>query len=223
MSAAPAAEPEEAATFSATYSVRYGVLRGEMTLALERRDSSYIYETVLRPRGFASWLRRGEIRETSALVTAGDRVRPLDYRNVDTIAKPTRLARYAFDQPPGYVTGEYKSQTVNVPMRPGGHNRISVQLAIMRALQSGIRPTEFSVFDRGRWRDFKVKVIPDQVARTPSGDFETVEVRYTYKDKKKSWSLHCAVALDYLPAMIVYSEKGKTKSRAVLTEYEIGD
>ncbi len=222
-SATFAAAPEEARAFSATYSVRYGILRGEMTLALERLDAGYSYETVLRPRGFVSWLRRGEIRETSALVTAGDQVRPLDYQSVDTISKPARLTRYAFDQPPGRVTGEYKSEAVDVPMKPGGQNRISVQIAIMRALQSGVQPTEYSVLERRRWRDFQGEVISDQVARTPSGDFETVEVRYAYKEKKKSWSVHYAVALDYLPVMIVYGENGKIKSRAVLTEYQVGD
>ena len=221
--AMPAAAMDESPPFSATYSVRYGILRGEMTLELERLDASYSYVTALRPRGFVSWLRRGEIRETTSLVTVDDRVQPLNYSSVDTIARPTRVANYVFDQPPGRVTGEYKSQAVDMPMRIEGQNRISVQVAIMRALQMDIEPTRFSVFDRGRWRDFEIEIFRNQVAKTPSGDFETVEVRYAYKDKPKSWSMHCATELSYLPVMIVYHEDGKTKSRAVLTDYRVGD
>ncbi|MCP4301842.1 MAG: DUF3108 domain-containing protein [Gammaproteobacteria bacterium] len=219
LAAAPAAVP----AFSATYTVRYGVLRGTMTLELERRDEGYSYQTSLRPRGFASWLRKGEIRETTSLVSLDGLVRPLDYASVDTIARPHRHANYLFDQPPGHVTGEYKTQKVDVPMRTGGHNRISVQVAIMSALQSNIELSEFPVFDRSRWRDFRFEIIRDQFAETPSGDFETVEVRYSSANSKKSWSLHCAAALNYLPVMIVFREDGKTKSRAVLTEYRIGD
>lgn len=218
-----AAGPATIPAFSATYTVRYGILRGTMTLDLERRDEGYSYQTSLRPRGFASWLRRGEIRETTSLVSQDGLVRPLDYTSVDTIARPNRHANYFFDQPPGHVTGEYKSQSVDVPMRAGGHNRISVQVAVMRALQSNIELSEFPVFDRGRWRDFGFEIIPDQFAETPSGDFETVEVRYASADKNKSWSLHCATALNYLPVMILFREDSKTKSRAVLTEYRIGD
>jgi hypothetical protein len=119
------------------------------------------------------------------------------------------------------VTGEYKQREVDVPMQAGGQNRISAQVAIMQALRSGLELTELPVFDRGRWRTFHFQVVADQVAKTPAGDFETVEVRYSSEGKEKSWSLHCATALDFLPVMIVYREKGKTKSRAVITEFEI--
>jgi hypothetical protein len=204
LAAAPAALPE----FSATYSIHYGVLRGTMTLDLERRDESYSYQTSLRPRGVASWLRRGEIRETSSLVVS-----------VDTIARPNRHTNYVFDQPLGSVTGEYKNQMVDVPMRAGGQNRISAQVAIMNALQSNTDLSEFAVFDRGRWRNFQFEILRGQFVETPYGDFETVEVRYSSAESNKSWSLHCAAALDYVPVMIIFREDGKTKSRAELTEY----
>ncbi len=213
--AAPASMP----AFSATYSVRYGLLRGSMTLQLEPRGSGYVYMTALRPRGVASLIRRGEIRESTNLVPGEGLVRPLDYSSVDTIAKPARRARYGFDSSTGRVTGTYKGRTVDVPMRAGGQNRISAQVAIMQALHSGIELSEFSVFDRGRWRSFRFEIIPDQVATTPTGEFETVEVRYTSDKSGKSWSLHCATALAYLPVMIVYREDGATKSRAVLADF----
>ena len=216
-----AAEPAAIPGFSATYSVRYGILRGEMKLALERGDSGYIYRTSLRPKGVVSWLRRGEIRESTSMVPGEGLLRPLDYDSVDTIAKPTRHVQYEFDRSNGRVTGEYKQRDVDVPMQAGGQNRISSQVAIMQALQSGIELSEIPVFDRGRWRTFHFETIPDQVARTPAGEFETVEVRYSSKGKNKSWSLHCATELGYLPVMIVFREDGKTKSRAVLTEFQI--
>jgi len=217
------AAPDAVPAFSATYSVRYGILRGTMTLELEAQDGGYIYRTALRPRGFVSWFRRGEIRETTSLVPGDGLLRPLHYESNDTIAKPARLARYEFGHADGHVTGEYKQRDVDVPMQADGQNRISAQVAIMHALQSGIELTEVPVFDRGRWRTFRFETIADQLAKTPAGDFETVEVRYSSEGKNKSWSLHCATALSYLPVMIVYREDGKTKSRAVLTEYRIDE
>lgn len=215
------AEPASIPAFSATYSVRYGILRGEMTLELEQAEPGYVYRTSLRPRGVVSWLRRGEIRETTSLVPGDGLVLPLDYDSVDTIARPTRHVRYEFDRSEGRVIGEYKQRDVDVAMQEGGQNRISAQVAIMQALQSGIELSQLPVFDRGRWRTFRFEVITDQVAKTPAGDFETVEVRYSSDGKDKSWSLHCATALAYLPVMIVYREAGKTKSRAVLTEFQV--
>lgn len=217
------ASPDAMPTFSATYSVRYGILRGSMTLELERENAGYIYRTSLRPRGFVSWFRRGEIRETTSMAFAGGLIRPLGYQSNDTIAKPARLTRYEFDHINGRVAGEYKQRVVDEPMRAEGQNRISAQVAIMHALQSGIELTEVPVFDRGRWRTFRFEIVADQVAKTPAGDFETVEVRYTSGTGEKSWSLHCATELAYVPVMIVFREEGKTKSRAVLTEFQIDD
>ena len=79
------------------------------------------------------------------------------------------------------------------------------------------------MFDRARWRDFELEIIPDQFARTPYGDFDTVEIRYASTDKDKSWSLHCAPDLNFAPVMIVFREDGKTKSRAELTGYRMGE
>jgi len=215
------ATPASMPTFSATYSVRYGILRGTMTLELDHDSSGYIYQTSLRPRGVASWLRRGEIRETTSLRLVGGQIQPLDYRSVDTIANPPRRTDYFFAGSEGQVTGDYKSHAVNEPMRSGGHNRISAQVAIMLALQSKTALSEYWIFDRARWRAFHFEVIPEQRVDTPVGDFKTVEVRYGRDDDSKSWSLHCAPELSYLPVMIVFRDDGKIKSRAVLTEYSI--
>jgi hypothetical protein len=215
------AAPDAMPTFSATYSVRYGLLRGSMTLELERGDSGHVYRTSLRPRGVASWLRRGEIRETTELAMMDGQFRPLNYESNDTIANPARWARYEFDYAHGRVTGEYKQRAVNEPMRSGGHNRISAQVGIMLALQSKTALSEYWIFDRARWRAFHFEVIPEQRVKTPAGDFDTVEVRYGRADDSKSWSLHCAPQLNYLPVMIVFRDDGKIKSRAVLTDYSI--
>ena len=210
------------AAFSANYSVRYGLLRGEMSLALRHRDHGFTYETSLRPRGLASWLRRGEIREISNLVLEGGKVRPLDYVAIDTISRPSRRTEYFFGQAAGRVTGSYKSQTVDVPLQANGQNRASVHVAVMRALQSGTEISEVSVFGRGRWKNYRFEITPDQRVETPAGRFDTVAVRYASADNKKSWSLHCAASLNFLPVMIVFREEGKVKSRAELTDYRSG-
>ncbi len=210
-------------SFSATYTVRYGVLRGEMKLRLSNLGSGYLYETSLRPLGLVSWIRNGEIRELTELAESAGAVRPVNYSATDTIARPTRNTSYQFDEPPGNVTGEYKLREIEIPMRPGGHNRISVHVAVMLALQSGSEISGFSVFDRARWKEYQFETFRNQAVKTPFGDYDTVEIRYASTDDGKSWSLHCASSLNYVPVMIVYREDGKVKSRAELTDYRLGE
>lgn len=218
-----AAAPASVLAFDATYTVRYGILRGTMTLQLSRQDTDYLYETSLSPRGVASWIRHGSISERTVLESLDGTVRPLEYTSTDTIANPVRNTRYFFDQKAGQVTGQYKTQLIDVPMRTGGHNRISAHVAIMLALKSNTEISEFPIFDRGRWKDYEFEIAGEQAVKTPSGHFDTVEIRYASADNKKSWSLYCATTLDYLPVMIVYREGGKVKSRAQLTDYRIGE
>lgn len=222
VAATPAIAEPTVPPFSATYAVRYGLLNGRMTLELRQIDGDYWYQTALRPKGVIGWLRRGEIQETTTIAITDGSLRPLDYVSVDTIARPHRHANYNFDAINGRVSGEYKQQAVDEPMRAGGQNRISAHVAIMHALQSGTPISSFEVFDRARWRDFEIEVIPDQFAETPFGDFETIEIRYASTNKDRNWSLYCAPALNYAPVLIVFREDGKTKSRAQLTDFRRG-
>ena len=211
--------------FSAAYKVSYGILRGEMTLELRREgDTGYLYETSLTPRGIVKLFRRGTIIETTSLQIENGSLAPLDYRSIDTIADPTRRTEYLFDTPPGRVTGVYKERDVDEPMRPHGHNRISAHVAVMLAMNTGAEMTAISVFDRARWRDFEFEVFPGETVKTPLGSYETVEIRYSSDNKNKSWSLHCAEALDFAPVMIIYREDDDIKSKALLVEYRaLGD
>ncbi|MDH3905285.1 MAG: DUF3108 domain-containing protein [Gammaproteobacteria bacterium] len=211
--------------FSATYKVSYGILRGEMTLELRQaEETAYIYETSLTPRGIVSVFRRGSIVETTSLKIEDGELRPIDYRSTDTIANPTRNTEYLFGTPPDRVTGVYKERAVDEPLLPNGHNRISAHVAVMLAMNTGASMTGISVFDRARWRDFEFEVFPGQVVKTKLGEYETVEIRYSSQKKNKSWSLHCAEALDYAPVMIVYREDDDIKSKAQLVEYRpLGD
>jgi len=216
-----AAAAEVIPAFDASYSVRYGILRGKMTLRLSHHDAGYLYETSLSPRGMVSWIRSGTIVERTVLETTNGTIRPLDYVSTDTIARPPRNTSYFFDRETGRVTGQYKTQLIDLPMRPGGHNRISGQVAIMLALKTGSNFSQFSIFDRGRWKDYEFKISGEKLVDTPSGSFDALEIRYASSDGAKSWSLYCAPSLNYMPVMIVYRENGKTKSRAELTEFRI--
>ena len=208
--------------FSATYKVHYGILHGEMTLELRRAGGvDYVYETSLTPRGFVTLFRRGSIVETTTLEIEDGVLRPLDYHSTDTIADPTRNTVYRFDDPEGRVTGLYKEREIDEPMRPNGHNRISAHVEVMLAMNTGTAMTAISVFDRARWRDFRFETFPGQTVKTPLGEFETVEIRYSSDTKDKSWSLYCARALEYAPVMIVYREDDDIKSKAQLVEYEV--
>lgn len=214
-----AAALEPLPEFEASYAVRYGLLSGTMVLRLSRQGDRYVYETLLQPKGLVSLFVRGAIRETTHLIANEEGVRPLEYERTDTIADPARTARYSFHD--DRITGIYKGQQLDLPMQPGGQNRISVQIALMHALRAGTEVETFAVFDRARWKDYSFEVIPGQSVKTTAGRFDTIEVRYSSPGDDKSSSLYFAPALEFLPVMIVYSEDGKAKSRAQLTDYRV--
>jgi hypothetical protein len=121
------------------------------------------------------------------------------------------------------VTGEYKTQRVDEPMLADGQNRISVQIAVMAALRDGLRPREYAVFDRGRWKTFEFEVVPDREVDLAGEKVPAVEVRYSAASSDREWSLFFAPALDYLPVMLVFRDGGKIRSRATLATYCLRD
>ncbi len=207
--------------FSASYKVHYGILHGEMTLELRHADGvDYVYETSLTPKGLVTLFRRGSIIETTSLQIEDDVLRPLDYRSTDTIADPTRHTVYRFDDPEGRITGAYKEREVDEPMRPNGHNRISAHVAVMLAMNTGADMTASRYSTGPAGATSSSRPSPGRPSKTPLGEFETVEIRYSSEKKDKSWSLYCAEALDFAPVMIIYREDDDIKSKAQLVEYE---
>lgn len=205
--------------FEATYAVRYGLLSGTLVLRLNRRGDGWLYETSMQPKGLAALFARGTIQERTNLVETGGTIRPMAYERTDTIADPARTARYVFTD--DRVSGIYKGQKIDAPMEPGGQNRISVQIAVMYALRTGSRVASFAVFDRSRWKTYRFELFPNRMVKTDSGRFDTIEVRYSSPGDEKASSLYFAPSLEFLPVLIVYSEDGKIKSRAQLTDYRI--
>jgi hypothetical protein len=206
-------------SFEAVYDVRYGPLRGTMLLRLSRLGDRHIYETSLEPRGIATLLRRGIIYEMTTLEISGSEVRPLDYIQTDTISDPTRVAHYFFDA--ATVGGIYKGRQFAEPMRVGGQNRISAQIALMHSLRHSRPLSEFAVFDRARWKEYEFDILPSKQVKTVSGNYEAVEARYAERDDDKSTSIFFAPALEWLPVTIVYREGGRDKSRATLKRYSL--
>lgn len=214
--AAPAAELP---AFEASFRVRYGVLSGEMRLALKRKGDGYAYLTVLRPTGFASWFRRGSIVERTVVEVIDGAIVPREYEKTDTIAKPARSTTYAFAR--GRVTGQYKTQTIDAPMQEHGQNRISVHVAVMQALIDGADVPAYPIFDRARWKAYRFTVVGRDRIDTPAGAFDTIEVRYTDEEDDERWSLHFAPAVGYLPVAVLFYEGDDLKSKALLTTYRI--
>jgi len=217
MAVPPAVADERLPNFEATFVIRYGPLTGTLLMRLSHFENGYVYETSLRPQGLAALLRNGTIYESTTLELNGDNVRPLDYASIDSFADPNRTARYFFDAE--RVLGVYKWRQVDAPMVEGGQNRLSAHIAMMHALRAGLDRSGFAIFDRGRWKDYRFEVIPDQAVTTDKGRFEAIELQYTSSDGKRSTSLYLAPSISYLPVMIVYRENGKQKSRAQLSDY----
>ena len=189
-------------------------------MELRRVGDDLLYTTSLRPAGLAGVFRRGSIDERTEVVIDAGAVKPIDYTADDTLARPTRFTRYAFDEAAGRVLGRYKDKDVDLELKPYWQNRISAQLAAIIALRHGAPIPDYWVFDRGRWKRYRFEVLREQVVKAGKSTYDAVEVRYASEDKDRSWSMYCAPKLDYVPVLLTHSEGGKRKSRAELVSFE---
>lgn len=204
--------------FEAAYKVRVSVARGEMRLALDRRDGALIYSSELEPSGFVRMFKRGMIAETSRFEYRGGQVRPLEYRLTDTISD-NRDAHYLFEWPAGRVTGSSRGEPVEADLSGHTVDRLLLQIAIMSDLMHDRDVRSYTLFDRAKEKRYTIDVGQAGQAETPAGAFDVVDVSYTSEDGSKAIRLKCAPELHYLPVAIEQVEDGEVQSRAELVRY----
>ncbi len=206
--------------FSATYSVRVGIARGETHMRMsDNGDGSFLFESEIQPKGVAKLFARGNIKETSHFRYGAHGVMPIDYARIDTIKD--RNSRIEFDWTNGIARSTYKEQFREVSLAPGMLDTQLVLFAFMHDLLNAHQSLEYSLIDRkGRIKTYRVTSLGEEKIKTPAGQFETVVFRHQTKNSDRTTTFWCAPELNYLPARIEQQEGDDKPSRAELKKFQ---
>lgn len=202
------------APFSAEYRVKIRGLSGELELSLADEGEECNASSRLQARGLASIFFRGEIDERVSFRIEDGRLLPQHYEAVDSLSGDGERAVIDFDWPERVASETMDGTTRTYDLKDGTVDRLSLQFALMLALEEGRREQTLTVLD-GEEKPLQL-VYEDTKVEVPFGKFEAVKVRHQRPGSSRATVLYCARDLGFLPVRIEQYRKGKLHVRAEL-------
>lgn len=172
----PAAIPAAAlAPFKVVFGVTWrGMNAGTASLELEQLGARrWRYTSRNNARGLFRLAFPDEITQVSEFALNGA-VTPLRFRGDDGSDSTARDVSLDFDWSVPRVTGVAEDEDVDLALRSGMQDPMSVQIALMVDLAAGRKPTEYWIVDKNRVKDYEYRPEGRALLRTAAGEFETV-------------------------------------------------
>jgi hypothetical protein len=198
---------DELKPFEASYVwIWHGMTVALSTLKLERQGDTWIYRSKSEPRGIGRVLSERPTLESVLRVTDAG-VQPLSYRADAGTSSTKRDAKVQFDWEQGRVSGVYEDTQVDLPLRPGAQDDLSVQIALMVELLQGRTPTKFLLIDKNSFREYRYVREREETVPTPLGNIATVIYRSEREGSPRVTRFWCAPSRGYIPMRVEQKRK----------------
>jgi len=210
--------------FQASYDVRWhGISGGTSTSTLTRLDAtrwSYAGDNV--PNALARMFLPASITQHSVLRIVDGVVQPLSYEYNDgtSAGKKSINVKYDWDKP--RVTGTSELMPVDFEPPPGLQDDLSVQIALIEALQMGHTPDSFILLDNNGTREYRYARVGTETLKTPLGNIDTVIFSSQHPGSPRITRFWCAPAYQYVPLKAEQRRKGSVEFTMDIKTLRIG-
>lgn len=195
---------QELKPFIARYAWAYrGITAGQSSLILARReDGRWSYASRSVARGLFRLIAPGEITQDSVFHLDGNQVLPDHYRGDDGTPATKRDVNLTFDWHARRVAGVYEDVPVDLPIEPGVHDDMSIQVALMNDLLRGVTPTTFRLIDRNIVKEYQYTAEGTVTLQTALGMRKALVYRSRKIGARSSTLFWCSPELGYLPLKV---------------------
>jgi hypothetical protein len=189
--------------FEASYSwAWHGASVAVSTLKLEQRpDETWLYSSHSEPRGLG-FLYPMRPKLESVMRIAGDGIQPLHYRANDGTSGNERGADVTFDWDAAHASGTYENVKVDLPLKPGVQDDLSIQIALIYALRQGRVPPNLSMIDKNSIRDYSYRQEGVATITTRLGSIETVIYASHHEGAPRTTRFWCAPSKGFVPLRV---------------------
>jgi hypothetical protein len=189
--------------FEATYSwAWHGASVAVSTLKLEQRpDGTWLYSSHSEPRGLG-FLYPMRPKLESVMRIGADGIQPLHYRASDGSSANERGADVTFDWDAAHASGTYENVKVDLPLKPGVQDDLSVQIALIYALRQGRVPTSLSMIDKNSIRDYSYRQESVATITTRLGSIDTVIYASHHEGSPRTTRFWCAPSKGFVPVRV---------------------
>lgn len=211
--------------FSASYEVLWkGMSAASASLELRREGPDrYVYVSRNNARGMFRLAFPGEVNQTSQFTLDAGSPRPLSYRADDGTSDTRRDVSLAFDWSAMRVRGKAQDQPVDLALRPGVQDGMSVQIALMTDLQRGASPQGFLLIDKDEIKQYDYTGEGTARLRTALGELDTVIWSSRRPGSDRVTRMWYAPSLGHIPVQAERRRGGKLEWQMRITRLARGE
>jgi hypothetical protein len=107
-----------------------------------------------------------------------------------------------FDWSAGHATGTYEGTVVDLPLKPGIQDDLSVQIAMMVELLHGRTPERLSIINKNSAREYRYQREGAETISTPLGQVDTIIYSSQHPGSPRVTRFWCAPSQGYLPMRV---------------------
>jgi Protein of unknown function (DUF3108) len=204
---APAGTGAALAPFSAHYQADWksiNVGTSDLELKQDTEPGHYLYTWTITARGVFR-LYRSEVTQKSWLTVIGDHVRPERYRGEDGSSS----VDLDFDWSAGRVRGTSEKKPVDLILKEGTQDVMSIQVEVMLGLRKGNLPKTFQIIDKDQLKEFEYSQEGTARLKTALGDLDTVIVASQRAGNNRILRMWFAPSLGFVPVQAERTRDGK--------------
>jgi len=208
--AAPAADEPGIAPFVAHYQADWkGISVGtsDIQLVQSAEPGHYVYTWTITARGIFRIAYHDDLVQKSWLSVLGDHVRPEKYLGKEG----SSTVEIDFDWQNKRATGVSETKPVDLKLKEGTQDVMSIQVEVMLDLKRGNLPATFQIIDKDQLKEFNYTQEGAAKIRTAIGELDTVIVTSQREGNNRILRMWFAPSLGFVPVQAERSRDGKVE------------
>jgi hypothetical protein len=196
------------APFSAHYNAYWKSITvgtSDLKLQADSEPNNYIYTWTITARGIFKIVYSDPVTQKSWLSVDNQHVRPLKYHGDDGSSS----GDLSFDWDAGRVRGVFDKRPVDLALKEGTQDVMSIQIEIMLELQRGRLSPTFQIIDQDEIKEFNYTNEGTVRLRTELGELDTVVVASQRTGNNRILRMWFAPSLGYVPVQAERTRDGK--------------
>jgi len=208
--AASAADDAGIAPFIARYQADWkGISVGTSDIKLTQgvEPGQYLYTWTITARGIFRVAYHDDLVQQSWLSVVDDHVRPDKYRGKEG----SSTVELNFDWKDMHATGLSETKPVDLMLKEGTQDVMSIQVEVMLDLKRGNLPKTFQIIDKDQLKEFNYTQEGNARIRTEIGEIDTVIVTSQRTGNNRILRMWFAPSLGFVPVQAERSRDGKVE------------
>lgn len=207
-SGAPVGDEPGIAPFVAHYQADWkGISVGtsDLQLAQGAEPGHYLYTWTITARGIFRIAHHDDLVQKSWLSMIGNHVRPDKYVGQEG----SSMVEIDFDWQNKRATGASETKPVDLPLKEGVQDVMSIQVEVMLDLKNGTLPKTFQIIDKDQLKEFIYTLEGKARIRTEIGQLDTLVVTSQRAGNNRILRMWFAPSLGFAPVQAERTRDGK--------------